>query len=49
LNIAQVEQEADSLATQSPAAQTGVVQPPAEPPPMATPPAEPPAGGPGSQ
>ena len=35
LNIAQVTQEADSLAGQSQAAQTGVVPPPAEPPPAA--------------
>ncbi|HSY06091.1 MAG TPA: type II secretion system protein GspC [Steroidobacteraceae bacterium] len=47
LNLAQVEQEADSLATQSPAAQTGVVPAPAEPP--AAPPPVPPAGGPGGQ
>lgn len=39
LNLAQVEQEADSLATQSPAAQTGVAPPPPVPP----------AGGPGGQ
>jgi general secretion pathway protein C len=41
LNIAQVEQEADSLANQPPAAQTGIVAPPAEQPPLAMPPETP--------
>jgi len=38
LNLAQVAQEADSLASPSQAAQTGVVAPPAEQPPLAMPP-----------
>jgi general secretion pathway protein C len=41
LNIAQIAQEADSLATQSPAAQTGIV-PPVDPAVAAPPPPEPP-------
>jgi len=48
LNLAQVAQEADSLASQSQAAQTGVVPPPAEQPPLAMPP-EPSAGGPNEE
>jgi len=41
LNIAQVAQEADSLANQPPAAQTGIAAPPAEQPPLAMPPETP--------
>ncbi len=44
LNIAQVAQEADSLAAQSQAAQTGAAPPPADQPPTAASP-EPPSGG----
>ena len=46
LNLAQVEQEADSLASQAPATQMGVMAPPAEQPPLAMPP-EPPVNVPG--
>ena len=56
LNIAQVEQEADSLASQPQAAQTGsqsaptgVVPPPADQPPVAVAPPEPPAGAPSDE